>query len=64
MAGLFDPVNDHELDPMGAPLDLLQPAAKPGGSKWKDLAPLLAILPLALKQGGRVGGAALLQGFQ
>lgn len=63
MAGLFDPVNDHELDFSGQPLDLPQPA-KPGGSKWKDLAPLLAILPFALKQGGRVGGAALLQGFQ
>jgi hypothetical protein len=63
MPGLFDP----ELDPSlieggGAPLDLPQPQ-KPG-SKWKELAPLLALLPMALKQGGRVGGAALLQGFQ
>jgi hypothetical protein len=64
MASLFDP----ELDPSmieggGVPLDLPQPA-KTSGSKWKELAPLLAILPIALKRGGRVGGAALLQGFQ
>lgn len=65
MPGLFDP----ELDPSmiegdGVPLDLPQPAEKAGRSKWKELAPLLALLPMALKQGGRVGGAALLRGYE
>lgn len=64
MAGLLDPDFDPSLiDGSGLPLDLPSPA-KPAGSKWKELAPLLAVLPLALKQGGRVGAAHLLQGFQ
>lgn len=57
-AGLFDPT----FDPEAGPLDLPTPAKK--ANQWKDLAPLLAILPLALSKGGRVGGAALLEGFQ
>lgn len=63
MPGLFDP----ELDPSviagdGVPLDVPQPAKRE--NRWKELAPLLALLPIALSKGGRVGGAALLQGFQ
>lgn len=56
-AGPFDPTFDE-----AGPLDLPAPTKK--ADKWKELAPLLAILPLALSKGGRVGGAALLQGFQ
>lgn len=63
MPGLFDPTLDPDLVAgEGLPLDLPTPAPK--ASKWKELAPLLSILPLAFKQGGRMGGAALLQGFQ
>lgn len=65
MPGLLDPEFDPGvIEGDGLPLDLPQPQAKQPGSKWKELAPLLALLPMALKQGGRVGGAALLRGFQ
>lgn len=64
MPGLFDPeVDPSVIEGGGVPLELPQ-ASKPAGSKWKELAPLLAMLPLAAKGGGRVGVAALLQGFQ
>lgn len=34
------------------------------GQSWSDLGPLVSMLPLAAKKGGRAGVAALLQGFQ
>lgn len=63
--GLFDPSDPEGAD--GLPLDLSsftqgQPAEKK--TNWKQLAPLLALLPIAFAKHGRAGGAGLLRGFQ
>lgn len=68
MPGLFDPPDESVIAGDGLPLDLGAPPSpaetKPQPTDWRALAPLLAVLPLALKSGGRVGTAALLRGFE
>lgn len=54
-------------DPLAEPLPMAPqtpapPQQQPMG--WKNAGPLMALLPLAMKQGGQAAVAALLQGFQ
>lgn len=63
MPGLFDPRLDPSMvEGDGLPLELPQAPRK--ANNMRDLLPLLVALPLALKQGGRIGGAALLRGLE
>jgi hypothetical protein len=50
----------------GAEAPPVSPALPPRttADRWKELSPLLALLPVAIAKGGRVGAAGLLQGFQ
>lgn len=51
-------------EPLAIP-QMAQPAPAPQkAAGWKELGPLLALLPIAAQKGGRAGVAALLQGLQ